>query len=126
MFKYTLSKTSLENLKGVHPDLIRVVKLAIANSSIDFRIIEGLRSKNRQRQMFINGRSQTLNSKHVTGHAIDIAPLVNNKIPWENNSYFFEVAEAMKKSAASLKTPLIWGGDWPKFKDYSHFELKIF
>lgn len=123
MSKYTLGKFSLKNLQGVHPDLIKIIRHAINKSHIDFRVIEGVRSEERQRQMVINGHSLTLDSRHLTGHAVDIAPLINNKIPWDDFSIFEDLAEIIKKAANDLDIPIIWGGDWSKIKDGPHFEL---
>jgi len=118
----TLNKKSLDRLSGVHPDLVAVVKLAIELSDIDFQVIEGVRSKTRQEQLFKAGASQTLNSRHLTGHAVDLAALVNDSIRWDWPLYF-KIADAMKKAATQLKIKIVWGGDWKTFKDGPHFEL---
>jgi len=118
----TLNKKSIDRLSGVHPDLVAVVKLAIELSEIDFQVIEGVRSKARQEQLFKAGASQTLNSRHLTGHAVDLAALVNDSIRWDWPLYF-KIADAMKKAAAQLKIKIVWGGDWKTFKDGPHFEL---
>ena len=117
-----LNKKSLDRLSGVHTDLVAVVKLAIELSDIDFQVIEGVRSKARQEQLFKAGASQTLNSRHLTGHAVDLAALVNDSIRWDWPLYF-KIADAMKKAAAQLKIKIVWGGDWRTFKDGPHFEL---
>jgi len=118
----TLNKKSIDRLSGVHPDLVAVVKLAIELSDIDFQVIEGVRSKARQEQLFKAGASQTLNSRHLTGHAVDLAALVNDSIRWDWPLYF-KIADAMKKAAGQLKIKIVWGGDWKTFKDGPHFEL---
>jgi len=118
----TLNKKSLDRLSGVHPDLVAVVKLAIELSDIDFQVIEGVRSKTRQEQLFKAGASQTLNSRHLTGHAVDLAALINDSIRWDWPLYF-KIADAMKKAATQLKIKIVWGGDWRTFKDGPHFEL---
>jgi len=118
----TLNKKSLDRLSGVHPDLVAVVKLAIELSEIDFQVIEGVRSKARQEQLFKAGASQTLNSRHLTGHAVDLAALVNDSIRWDWPLYF-KIADAMKKASGQLKIKIVWGGDWKTFKDGPHFEL---
>ena len=118
----TLNKKSLDRLSGVHSDLVAVVKLAIELSDIDFQVIEGVRSKARQEQLFKVGASQTLNSRHLTGHAVDLAALVNDSIRWDWPLYF-KIADAMKKAATQLKIKIVWGGDWRTFKDGPHFEL---
>ena len=118
----TLNKKSIDRLSGVHPDLVSVVKLAIELSEIDFQVIEGVRSKARQEQLFKAGASQTLNSRHLTGHAVDLAALVNDSIRWDWPLYF-KIADAMKKASSQLKIKIVWGGDWRTFKDGPHFEL---
>jgi len=118
----TLNKKSLDRLSGVHPDLVAVVKLAIELSDIDFQVIEGVRSKARQEQLVKAGASQTLNSRHLTGHAVDLAALINDSIRWDWPLYF-KIADAMKKAATQLKIKIVWGGDWRTFKDGPHFEL---
>ncbi|CNE17970.1 M15 family metallopeptidase [Yersinia nurmii] len=123
MGNFTFSQISQRNLQGVHPDLVRVVYLALKLSEVDFRVIEGLRDSARQRQMVLNGNSQTLNSRHLTGHAVDLAPWINNTIPWNDWGAFAQVAVAMKQAAKQLQIPMIWGGDWTTLKDGPHFEL---
>ena len=78
---FYLGKHSLENLRGVHPDLVKVVKRAIHLTKVDFKVIEGKRTEACQRQLVVNGKSQTMNSRHLTGHAVDCAPLVAGIIP---------------------------------------------
>ena len=118
----TLNKKSIDRLSGVHPDLVAVVKLAIELSDINFQVIEGVRSKARQEQLFKAGASKTLNSRHLTGHAVDLAALVNDSIRWDWPLYS-KIADAMKQAASQLKISIEWGGDWKTFKDGPHFEL---
>ena len=108
---YVFSQRSLDNLEGVHPDLVSIAHKALELTPQDFTILEGLRSEERQRQLYNEGKSQTLNSRHLTGHAIDIAPYVNGDISWEWE-YFYPVADAFRKAAQQLDIPLRWGGNW--------------
>lgn len=110
---YQLGKRSLTNLAGVHPDLVKVVKRAITISTIDFTVTEGLRTKARQAQLFKAGASQTMNSRHITGHAVDLAAWVEGGIRWDW-PLFHKLAKAMKSAAAELNVPIIWGGVWDK------------
>jgi peptidoglycan L-alanyl-D-glutamate endopeptidase CwlK len=119
---YALGKTSLDRLNGVHPDLVNVVKKAISISEIDFTVTEGLRTVERQKQLVAKGASQTMNSRHITGHAVDLGALVDGKLSWDWK-YYFKLAEAMKKAALELSIDLEWGGDWITFKDGPHFQL---
>lgn len=123
MSKFRLSKRSEENLRGVHPDLVKVVHRVLEITDIDFMVIEGKRNEARQRQLVASGKSQTMNSRHLTGHAVDCAPLVNNQIPWNDWSYFKKVADAMIKAAKELGVDIEWGGNWKAFKDGPHFQL---
>jgi peptidoglycan L-alanyl-D-glutamate endopeptidase CwlK len=116
---YQLGQRSLQNLSGVHPDLVDVVKRAIELTEQDFTVIEGIRNIDRQRQLYRTGKSKTLNSRHLTGHAVDIAPW---PISWEWEE-FYPIEEAMKQAASGLDVDLEWGGDWKSFKDGPHWQL---
>lgn len=119
---YKLGPRSLMRLKGVHPDLVKVVQHAIEISDVDFAVLEGLRTIERQRELVKAGASQTLKSRHLTGHAVDLAAWVDDQIDWSWPLYD-KIAKAMKSAAADLKIPLEWGGDWKTFKDGPHFQL---
>jgi peptidoglycan L-alanyl-D-glutamate endopeptidase CwlK len=117
---YKLGTRSLQSLSGVHPDMVAVVKRAIEITEVDFTVIEGIRNINRQRELLKAGRSTTLNSRHLTGHAVDMVPY---PVDWEDLERFELMAEAMKEAAEELKIPIVWGGDWKGFYDAPHFEL---
>ena len=117
---YKLGTRSLQNLSGVHPDLVAVVKLAISITEQDFTVIEGIRNINRQRELFKAGKSTTMNSRHITGHAVDMVPW---PVDWEDLERFEVMSEAMKTAAEELDIPIVWGGDWKSFYDAPHFEL---
>ena len=119
---FVLGSRSRARLKGVHPDLVRVVELALTYSPHDFTIIEGLRTVARQRELKAAGASQTMNSRHITGHAIDFAVLVGGKVRWDWPLYG-QVAVAFKRAAKELNVPIIWGGDWKSLRDGPHVEL---
>jgi len=119
---FVLGSRSRATLKGVHPDLVRVVELALTYSPHDFTITEGLRTVARQRELKAAGASQTMNSRHITGHAIDFAVLVGGKVRWDWPLYG-QVAAAFKRAAKELKVPIIWGGDWKSLRDGPHVEL---
>ena len=120
MFK--LGKKSIERLQGVHPDLVRVVERAIDLTPVDFTVLEGLRSPERQQTLVASGASQTLNSRHITGHAVDLGAWVDNQVDWSWPLYT-KIANAMKAAANELGVSIVWGGDWRTFKDGPHFEL---
>jgi len=109
----------MQNLSGVHPDLVAVVKRAIEITEQDFSVIEGVRNIDRQRQLVAKGASKTMNSRHLTGHAVDLAPY---PLSWDWE-YFYPIADAMKQAAEELDVDLEWGGDWESFADGPHFQL---
>lgn len=122
--KYKLSQRSLDRLIGVNPNLVKVVKRAIQISEIDFMVVEGLRTKETQAEYVKKGVSKTMNSYHLTGHAVDLAPIVNGKIDWNNIEQFKLVAKAMKTAGKELGVDIEHGGDWKSFKDYPHYQTK--
>ena len=119
---FRLSTRSRARLVGVHPALTAVVEAAILRSPVDFMITEGLRTATRQAALVKAGASRTLRSRHLTGHAVDVAALVEGQVRWDWPLYG-KIAQAFKAAAADLKTPLIWGGDWKTLRDGPHFEL---
>lgn len=119
---YKLGLRSKMRLRGVHPDLVKVVKRAIEITDVDFTVLEGLRSERRQRQLVRKGASRTMNSRHLTGHAVDLGAYVGGRVRWDWPLYH-KIAKAMKKAARELKIPVEWGGDWRSFKDGPHWQL---
>lgn len=119
---FVLGDRSLKNLIGVHPDLVKVVRKALHNSKQDFTVIDGVRTLERQKLLLAEGATRTLNSRHLTGHAVDIVPWVNNSISWDWK-YFWAIEDAMKQAAKDLDIDLEWGGDWKSFKDGPHWQL---
>ena len=124
---FKLGPTSILRLQQVHPDLVRVVARAIVVSEIDFTVLEGARTKERQVELLAAGATTTLNSRHIPGadgfaRAVDLGALVGGKVRWDWPLYF-KIADAMKAAAKELDIPLEWGGDWKKFKDGPHFQL---
>ena len=117
---YKLGTRSKQSLSGVHVDLVAVVKRAIEITEVDFSVIEGIRHIERQRQLVKEGKSTTLNSRHLTGHAVDMVPY---PVDWEDLERFESMAVAMKLAAEELEIPIVWGGDWKTFYDAPHFEL---
>ena len=121
MFK--LSKKSLAKLNEVNPDLQKLVKNAIGLSTIDFGISEGMRTKERQKILYDTGKSQTMNSRHLTGHAVDVYAWKDGAVSWEFEDYE-TINVAFSQAAKLTNTPYVWGGSWKSFKDGPHFELK--
>ncbi len=119
---FTFSARSKQRLEGVHPDLVKVVQRALELSKVDFAVVEGLRTPQRQKELFASGATRTMNSRHLTGHAVDLAPFIAGQLRWDWPP-FYEIAKAMKAAAAELGVAITWGGDWRTFKDGPHWEL---
>jgi peptidoglycan L-alanyl-D-glutamate endopeptidase CwlK len=116
------SARSLKNMVGIHPHLRRVLDRALKESPIDFVVIEGLRTKERQAQLVASKASTTMNSRHLTGHAVDLLPIGPNGKPAFDWPLYNQLGPAVKAAAKAEGVELDWGGDW-KFKDGPHFEL---
>lgn len=116
------SKRSLGNLKGIHPDLRRVIDRALQESPLDFIVIEGLRTMQRQRELYASGASKTMNSRHLTGHAVDLLPIGKDGAAFDWPLYD-KLGPAVKAAAEAEGVAITWGGDWQKFRDGPHFQL---
>ncbi len=80
---FKFSSRSEKNLQGVNPDLVKVTRRALEISEVDFGITEGLRSRYHQKQLVATGKSQTMNSRHLTGHAVDVVAYIGSQVSWE-------------------------------------------
>lgn len=121
MSKFKLSKRSIKNLQDVHPELRELVEYAISVTLVDFGVIEGLRTRERQVELVRSGASQTMHSKHLTGHAVDLMAYVAGRGCWELQPYY-EIASAMKIAAQVIGVKnLRWGGAW-HIDDISEFD----
>jgi peptidoglycan L-alanyl-D-glutamate endopeptidase CwlK len=115
-------------LAGVHPDLVHVVERA--RQVVPFIVTEGLRTRERQARLVAIGASRTLHSRHLTGHAVDLAYWLDDgdgaveqgEIRWDWPLYQ-QLGAAMKVAGKEVGVPIVWGGDWPSFRDGPHFEL---
>lgn len=132
-----LTEKDMQKLENVHFNLVSVV--IKAREKYAFIVTEGVRTLERQRELFAQGKSKTMNSRHLTGHAVDLAPLTKSGEPSWDWELFYPLAEAMKNASDELGVPIIWGGSWktlksmtipilqehlsPTFKDGPHFEL---
>lgn len=121
---FKFSNRSEKNLSGVNGDLVTLARVALSLSSVDFCITEGLRTKERQRELVEEGKSQTMKSRHLTGHAIDVYayPQGCPGGSWEWK-YYEQIAKAFKLAAQQTGIPIEWGGDWKTLKDGPHFQL---
>lgn len=122
MSNFKFSQRSENNLKGVNPDLVKIVRRALQLSPVDFGITEGLRTVERQRQLVAAGKSQTMNSRHISGYAVDVFAYPTSAGSWEWK-YYEQIATAFKQAAKELNIPVEWGGDWKTLKDGPHFQL---
>lgn len=117
-----------QRLQGVHPDLVRVVEEA--RKHLPFVVTEGLRTRERQTELVRIGASQTMASRHLTGHAVDLAYWLDDgdgapeagEIRWDWPLYA-KLGAMVKEVARDLGIPVVWGGDWTTFRDGPHFEL---
>lgn len=132
---FVLSKASRDTMKGVHPDLVKVVERAIQLTTVDFKVGEGVRTVARQKTLVAEGKSKTMNSRHIPGKdglgkAVDLWVLKNGKVVWDVPSYV-ELSKYVLQAAKELNIPIRWGGDWngngnwkeEKFFDGPHYEL---
>ncbi len=120
---YRFSKRSKAKLKGVHPDLVKVMERAIEITKVDFTVLEGMRTLKRQKELVASGASTTLNSRHLTGHAVDIAPYVNRRISW-HWPHYHQLAPYIWQAAQDVGVEgLEWGGNWKSFPDGPHWQL---
>ena len=115
---YELGPKSIKNLKGVHPNMVKVVERAIQLTTQDFTVQEGLRSRETQAEYMKRGVTRTLNSKHLKqldgyGHAVDLVPIIGGQPRWEWPA-IYPIALAMKKAAKELGITITWGGVWDK------------
>jgi peptidoglycan L-alanyl-D-glutamate endopeptidase CwlK len=140
MSRFSLGATSRARLKGVHPQLVRVVERAIELTTVDFMVLEGVRTPQRQRELYAQGRTKpgkvvtwTLTSNHFVkadgfGHAVDLCPW---PVDWNDLEKFDAIAKAMFAAAAALGVRIRWGADWDRDgkrrergeTDSPHFEL---
>lgn len=133
MFK--LSAASEATMKGVHPDLIKVVRRAIELSDVDFKVGEGVRSVARQKTLVAQGKSKTMNSRHIPGKdglgkAVDLWVIKGGTVVWDQASYV-QLSKFVLQAAKELGVAIRWGGDWDgdgnwkeeKFFDGPHYEL---
>ena len=108
---YKLSTRSQERLMGIEPELKEVVYEAIKVTKIDFGVIEGLRTEEKQKQLVESGASQTMKSKHLEGRAVDLMAYIGGRGSWELSVYD-EIADAMKEAAIKVDVAVRWGAAW--------------
>lgn len=120
---YKFSKRSLDNLKGVDERLVKLMEEVLSISPYDFGITEGLRSIEKQEEYVRTGKSQTMNSYHLKGKAVDIVVYKDREVTWKLD-YYKEIADLVKKIAEHDGLKITWGGDWKTLVDGPHFQLE--
>ena len=144
---YKFGERSKNNLKNVHPDLVKVLEAAIEDSPCDFTVVEGLRTKTRQKELYAQGRTkpgikvtnldgekklsnhqdEADGKKDNLGSAVDIYPFFLGQVQVHHKDVvkkLTEIAKHIKEKAKKLKIDITWGGDWKNPYDPPHFELK--
>jgi peptidoglycan L-alanyl-D-glutamate endopeptidase CwlK len=119
---FKLGTRSLQRLNGVHPDLVKVVKRAIQITTVDFTVLEGRRTLARQKKLVAAGASRTMNSRHLTGHAVDLGAYIGGRVAWDWPLYW-KIVKAMETAANELGVEITCGARWKKFPDGPHFQL---
>lgn len=125
-----LSKSSIEKLQTCHKDIQKVI-LAVATDT-EIQVIEGHRTLERQEMLYKQKKTKTMRSKHlsVPSMAVDVAPIHNGKIDWNDSTKFYGLAKKILNKAKELNITLRFGGDWDMdgdfkdqtFNDLVHFE----
>lgn len=110
---FMLGSKSEANLEGVDPRLVQCVRRAIATTSVDFSVFEGIRSAERQARLFAEGASRTLDSYHLTGQAVDLVPFVDGRLQWQQ-TLCNQVAIAMREAAVHFGVSVTWGAVWDR------------
>ncbi|KHK65874.1 M15 family metallopeptidase [Pseudomonas frederiksbergensis] len=111
MTNFKLGDVSIFELKNVHEDLVSVVKRALELTVQDFVVHDGIRSVVEQKKLMTAGASKTMDSRHLTGHAVDLVPYINGKLRWEWEP-IYKIADAVRIAAKELEIPIRWGGAW--------------
>jgi len=132
---YNFSQRSKDKLKGVHPDLVRVMEEAIRTSPIDFAIIQGVRTQAEQNALYEQGRTKpgqivtwTRDSKHIPqkdgyGHAVDFAAFVDGKISWDEK-YYPPIIKVILNAAKELGVKVTSGSQWKRV-DLPHIQIEV-
>jgi peptidoglycan L-alanyl-D-glutamate endopeptidase CwlK len=127
---FQLTHNDRNKLQGVHDDLVRVVMRAAMISPIPFQVTEGLRTIQRQKELKRKGMSKTLNSRHLTGHAVDIVPIVDlngdGKVAGDemwHHSQLVKLSPYIKQAFKIEGVAYEWGGDWKGGWDKPHWQL---
>lgn len=126
-----LGTRSRSELLGVHADLIILVTFTSIRmpGGLDFTVFDGLRTPEEQKELIKQGASWTMDSRHLTGHAVDLVPIIRGKPSWDSVKAFKAIGAMMREGAEHYGIPIRWGankkhgGDWARVNDMAHFEL---
>lgn len=118
---FTLTDADRVHLVGVDARLVQLAERLAEISPIPFKITEGVRSAQRQRELFAQKKTKTLKSRHLTGHAIDVVPLVGGNPSWQWKDYT-PLIKAAKNIAAEMNVRFVFGYDWGW--DAPHIEVR--
>lgn len=118
---FSLTSADERKLVGVNARLVAVVKRLALTAPSRFMVVEGLRTKQRQRLLVKERKSKTMNSKHLVGRAVDIVPIVGGRVSWLWPD-FEPLIDQAKRVAVELNVPIEFGYDWGW--DAPHMELK--
>lgn len=109
---FQLSTRSLEKLQGVDERLVKCVQRAIQITTVDFGVVDGLRTPEKQLEYYQKGVSQiAVGGSHVEGRAVDLMAYVGDRGSWELNLYD-NIADAMKQASIEIDVGLRWGAAW--------------
>lgn len=114
-----LNKRSLDLLAGVDPRLADLIDVSAQKVDYNVIVTEGYRTKERQAELVKMGKSQTQNSYHLRGKAVDV--MVNDGWKFEDYRNF---ADVVKATAKERNVKITWGGDWKTLKDGPHFQIE--
>lgn len=117
-----LDELSVKRMQGVHPDLKKVADYAAGICPVNFVVTEGLRTKQRQEKLVAEGKSKTMNSRHIGGFAIDVAAKIEKVISWDIEHYF-TIAKSFKDASEALDVPIRWGGNWEVLSETKDLKL---
>jgi peptidoglycan L-alanyl-D-glutamate endopeptidase CwlK len=140
MSDFKLSKNSKENIKGVREEIKALVNRVLAKSPHDFGIpgYGGKRTAQEQNNLFHQRPRVTQldgfkkKSYHQSGNAFDIFIYDEHGACWACRDKYKDVAVLIKEEFKLMqqecifdeKEKLEWGGDWIRFKDIPHFQIK--
>lgn len=117
-----LNKRSLTELTTVNARLALIVLNVARLSKAEVQVTDGKRSTDEQQMLVMRGKSRTLDSRHLTGDAVDLVVIQKGQARWDAQHYA-DLNELMQQEAAKLDVELTWGGTWPHLRDYCHWEI---